>query len=36
LDDILDYIKHDPPQNAAATFDQLWQACQNLSSLPHR
>jgi plasmid stabilization system protein ParE len=36
LDEILDHIKQDSRQNAAATIDQLWQGCQSLNTLPHR
>jgi len=36
LDAIVDYIEKDSPQNAASVLDQLWQAAQSLSTLPHR
>src|SRR4051812_43138640 len=36
LDEILDYIEQDSPQNAATTIDRLWSACRSLNALPHR
>lgn len=36
IDRIVEYIKRDSPQNAAAVLDRLWKAAQSLSILPHR
>jgi plasmid stabilization system protein ParE len=36
LDAIIDHIKQDSPQNAAATLDVLWKASQSLNQFPHR
>lgn len=36
LDNIIEYIKQNSPQNALAVFDRLWQATQSLSEFPAR
>ncbi len=36
LDQILDYIKSESPQNAAKTVDRLWKAAQSLGQFPRR
>ena len=36
LDAIVNYIKRNSPQKAAATIERLWNATQALSQLPHR
>jgi len=36
LDDILEYIQQDSPQNAVSTIDRLWSAALGLSDFPTR
>ena len=36
MDEILDYIKHQSPQNAGKVIDTLWEAMHRLKDLPRR